>query len=143
MTTAYRFGTFEVRPAERRVLVEGRPATLGARAFDLLVALIAHRDRVVSKDELLELVWPGLVVEENNLQVQVSTLRKILGNQSIATLPGRGYRFTLPIDGEDEEAPSCLLPGFRHNLPGQLNSFVGRERQIAELKEALGNARLV
>jgi non-specific serine/threonine protein kinase len=143
MTTAYRFGTFEVRPAERRVLVEGRPATLGARAFDLLVALIAHRDRVVSKDELLELVWPGLVVEENNLQVQVSTLRKILGNQSIATLPGRGYRFTLPIDGEDESAPSCPLPGFRHNLPGQLNSFVGREREIADLKEALENARLV
>jgi non-specific serine/threonine protein kinase len=142
MTTAYRFGTVEVRPAERRVLVEGRPATLGARAFDLLVALIDHRDRVLTKDELLEKVWPGVVVEENNLQVQVSTLRKILGNQSIATLPGRGYRFTLQVDGE-EEAPSCPLPGFRHNLPGQLNSFVGREREIAELKEALLSARLV
>ena len=84
---SYRFGTIEVRPAERRVLVSGAPATLGARAFDLLVALNENRERVMSKDELLALVWPGLIVEENNLQVQVSTLRKILGNQSISTLP--------------------------------------------------------
>jgi len=138
----YKFGTVEVRPDERQILVEGQPATVGARAFDLLVTLIGHRDRVVSKGELLDLVWPGLVVEENNLQVQVSTLRKILGNQSIATLPGRGYRFTLPIDN-DETGPSCPLPGFAHNLPAQLSTFVGREREISELKEALGNARLV
>jgi hypothetical protein len=72
--------------------------------------------------------------------VQVSTLRKVLGNRSIATLPGRGYRFTLPVDGEEEAGPSCALPGFRHNLPAQLNSFVGREREIAEVKQALMNA---
>src|SRR6187455_1146747 len=102
---SYRFGTVEVRPAERRVLVDGAPATLGARAFDLLVALIENRERVMSKDELMALVWPGVVVEENNLQVQVSTLRKLLGAQAVATLPGRGYRFTLDPDGAPAAAP--------------------------------------
>ena len=136
----YRFGTVEVRPAERQILVEGNPAPVGARAFDLLLALIDARDRVVTKDELLDRVWPGLVVEENNLQVQVSTLRKLLGNRSIVTLPGRGYRFTVPL-ADDAAAPACAFPG--NNLPAQLNSFIGREPQIAQLKEALVNARLV
>ena len=88
MANTYRFGTVEVRPAERQLLVEGRPAALGARAFDVLLALIEHRDRVLGKNELLDMVWPGLVVEENNLQVQVSTLRKVLGAQSVATAVG-------------------------------------------------------
>ena len=81
----------------RQVLIDGQPARLGARAFDLLLVLIEHRDRVVSKNELLDLVWPGLVIEENNLQVHVSALRKLLGPQTIATIPGRGYRFTATI----------------------------------------------
>src|SRR5258706_953989 len=126
---SYRFGTIEVRPAERRVLVDGAPATLGARAFDLLVALIENRERVMSKDELLTLVWPGVVVEENNLQVQVSTLRKLLGPEAVSTLPGRGYRFTLVPDAD---ASSPASPR-RHNLPAPLNSFVGREAEIAEV----------
>jgi DNA-binding winged helix-turn-helix (wHTH) protein len=94
LARSYRFGQVEVKPSERQLLVEGRPAAVGARAFDVLLALIDHRDRVVTKDELLDMVWPGLVVEENNLQVQVSTLRKVLGAQAVATVPGRGYRFT-------------------------------------------------
>ena len=91
------FDAIEIRPAERQVLVGGQPAALGARAFDLLMALYERRERVVAKNELLDLVWPGLVVEENNLQVQVSSLRKVLGPSAIATIPGRGYRFTLPL----------------------------------------------
>ena len=141
MAQSYRFGSVEVRPAERQVLVEGKPAALGARAFDLLLALIDHRDRVVGKNELLDLVWPGVVVEENNLQVQVSTLRKLLGDRAIATIPGRGYRFTLG-DSADT-GPSCPLPSPRHNLPAQLSSFIGREREIERVKELLLNARLV
>ena len=107
MARSYRFGAVEVRPSERQLLVEGKPAAVGARAFDVLIALIDHRDRVVSKNELLDMVWPGLVVEENNLQVQVSTLRKVLGAQSVATVPGRGYRFTL--EPEDELGKGFLL----------------------------------
>ena len=141
MAQTYRFGPVEVRPAERQLLVEGRPAPVGARAFDVLMALIDRRDRVVTKDELFDLVWPGLVVEENNLHVQVSTLRKFLGPASVATIPGRGFRFTLPL--EQADAPSSTLPARNHNLPAQLNSFIGREREIAEVRELFGTARLV
>jgi TolB-like protein len=105
LDAVFKAGGFEVRPAERRVLANGEPVALGARAFDLLLALIEHRDRVVGKDELLALVWPGVVVEENNLTVQVSSLRKVLGNDAITTVAGRGYRFTLPLrDAEDGSA---------------------------------------
>ena len=59
--------------------------------------LITYRDRVLSKNELLDLIWPSLVLEENNLQVHVSALHKLLGPQTIATIPGRGYRFTATL----------------------------------------------
>jgi non-specific serine/threonine protein kinase len=141
VTTCYRFGQVEVRPAERQIVVEGHPASIGARAFDVLMALIDRRDRIVTKDELLDLVWPGLVVEENNLQVQVSTLRKVLGARSVATIPGRGYRFTLTPEMAD--APLCDLAEPRHNLPAQLNRFIGREREIGEVKALFASTRLV
>src|SRR5437016_5025558 len=95
----YRFGRFELSPATRQLLVDRQPAALGARAFDVLHALVERRDRLVTKNELLDLVWPGLVVEENNLQVQISTLRKVLGPQAIATIPGHGYRFAATLEG--------------------------------------------
>ena len=92
-------GRLELRPAERRLFLDGRELVLGSRAFSLLCALVARRERVVNKDELIDEVWPGLVVEENNLQVQVSALRKALGPQAITTLPGLGYRFTFAATG--------------------------------------------
>jgi len=55
---------------------------------------VGHRDRAISKRELVERVWPKLVVQENNLQVQIVVLRKVLGPAAIATIPVRGYRFT-------------------------------------------------
>lgn len=105
MNQRYRFGSSEVRPSERQLLVDGKPVVLGARAFDLLLCLIEHRDRVVSKSEIMELVWPGLVVEENNLSVQVSALRKVLGAQAISTIPARGYRFSMDV------IQACLTDG--------------------------------
>ncbi len=143
MPQCYRFGQVEIRPAERRILIDGLPANVGARAFDLLIALVEHRDSVVSKDELLALVWPGLVVEENNLQVQVSTLRKLLGANALATVAGRGYRFTPKLEDELRDASASTRPPGKNNLPAQLNSFVGREREIGELKELLATTRLV
>lgn len=101
MNNHYFFDRFEVRPAQRLLLVESVPAAIGARAFDVLLCLLAHRDRVVTKSEVLEIVWPGLVVEENNLSVQVSALRKLLGRKAIATIPGRGYRFSFEVRQED------------------------------------------
>lgn len=93
--TAYRFGSFELQPDQRRLLVDGRDATLGSRAFDVLLALAERAGQLVSKNELLDRVWPSVVVEENNLQVHISTLRKLLGARAIATIPGRGYRLAL------------------------------------------------
>jgi DNA-binding winged helix-turn-helix (wHTH) protein len=69
VTTVYRFGGFELQPSQRRLLEDGRPVVLGDRAFDVLLALVERAGQLVSKDEMLGLVWPGLVVEENNLQV--------------------------------------------------------------------------
>lgn len=94
MLQPHRFGRFEVLPAQRQLLVDGQPATLGARAFDLLLYLVEHSGRVVGKEELLAQVWPGVVVEENNLTVQISVLRKVLGAEAIGTVAGRGYQFT-------------------------------------------------
>ena len=141
MSACYRFGRVEVRPAERTILVEGQPAPVGARAFDLLLALIDRRDRVVTKNELLDLVWPGLVVEENNLQVQVSSLRKHLGARIVTTIPGRGYRFTLDPEGEGDATQARTEP--RHNLPAQLNRFIGRKVELDEVKGVLERSRLV
>lgn len=154
------FGRCVIRPAQRDVLLNGVPAKLGARAFDLLIALVERRDRVTSKDDLLDLVWPGLIVEENNLQVHISALRKLLGAQAIATIPGRGYQFTLladsaPPDGERLQAErrrpasvtnTPLTPSpsaYPNNLPRQLTSFIGRENEIVAVEALLARTRLL
>lgn len=112
-----RFGRFEIRAHERRLYVDGQPVPLGNRAFDLLVTLVARRDRMVPKDELINLVWPGLVVEENNLQVQISALRKVLGVNAIVTVPGHGYQFAAaPVAATPAASPSPP-PGAEHAAP--------------------------
>ena len=98
-SSSYRFGTFELQPGERRLLAHGESVTLGPRAFDLLVALVEQAGQLVTKETLFEKVWPKLIVEENNLQVQISALRKILGQEAITTIPGRGYQFNVALAG--------------------------------------------
>jgi TolB-like protein/cytochrome c-type biogenesis protein CcmH/NrfG len=98
VSNGLRFGGFEWSSEQRQLLSEGRPVVIGAKAIDLLTVLIDNRNRVVTKRELLEMAWPGAVVEENNLSVQVSALRKILGDNMIATAAGRGYKWTAPIE---------------------------------------------
>jgi hypothetical protein len=85
-SSSYRFGTFELQPGEHRLLANGEPVALGPRAFDLLVALVERAGQLVTKETLFEKVWPKLIVEENNLQVQISALRKILGQEAITTI---------------------------------------------------------
>lgn len=146
----YRFGNAQLRPQRRQLLVDGLPKHIGARAFDLLLALVERRDRVVRKDELLDTVWPGLVIEENNLQVHISGLRKLLGPQAIATIPGRGYRFTASLQNTDEhEAPQAPAAGVVSearacgNLPATAPALYGREREFAELRAIAAAHRLV
>ncbi|HSV46636.1 MAG TPA: winged helix-turn-helix domain-containing protein [Ramlibacter sp.] len=102
------FGSLRIWPEERKLLVEGVSHRPGARAFDLLLLLVENRDRVVSKAEIFERIWSGLVVEENNLTVQISALRKILGPDVLATFSGRGYRFMPAFAGND--APAAEPP---------------------------------
>jgi TolB-like protein len=78
--------------------------SLGGRALDVLAALTAAAGETVSKNALLDRVWPGLTVEENNLQVQISALRRVLGEGWIVTVPGRGYRLVMPVEKADPAA---------------------------------------
>ncbi|CAN0588067.1 unnamed protein product, partial [Ectocarpus sp. 12 AP-2014] len=97
--------TLSILHDQRVVLLDGEEITLGARAFDVLAYLVEHADRVVSKAELLDAVWAGLMVEESNLTVQIAGLRKALGRETIKTVPGIGYRFTRPDTGPAGAAP--------------------------------------
>ncbi len=94
--SAVRFGAFVLRPARRELWRDGAPVPLGGRAFDLLVTLLAHRDRVMDRAELLDRVWADVAVEPNNLQVQIWSLRQLLGADQIVTVPRRGYRYVGP-----------------------------------------------
>jgi predicted ATPase/DNA-binding winged helix-turn-helix (wHTH) protein len=146
LTQELGFGRFSIRPAERQLLVNGEAAVLGARAFDVLLALAQRRDRVVSKQELLDVVWSGRIVEENNLQVQISTLRRILGAQVIATVPGRGYQFTVATEGERAQArppTAATRDRSNDNLPESTSRLYGRDDDLAALLARLRSHRLV
>jgi DNA-binding winged helix-turn-helix (wHTH) protein len=93
---AIEFGRFRVLLRRRRLLADGLPVELGTRAFDLLVILLEADGALVTKEELFRRVWPGIVVSEGNLKVQISALRNALGpdRNLILTEFGRGYRFT-------------------------------------------------
>ncbi len=148
MTPTLRFGTFLLDAEQRHLLIDGRPAKLGGRAFDVLLALVERRDRAVSKNELFELVWPDVVVEENNLQVHISALRKLLGPQTIATIPGRGYRFMAALDASARDsapvvtslpvAPaSATAPAPPTNLPAHTELLYGRDEEARAVGELL------
>jgi predicted ATPase len=132
----YRFGPFELQLDERRLLKDGVPVVLRSRAFDLLATLIERAGQLVTKDELLDRVWPGVVIEEGSIHVQISALRKVLGAHAIDTVSGQGYRFALPVLIGASDA-------VRHNLPYQLTSFIGREQEIAQLESLVTSNRLV
>ena len=149
-----RFGPsqrFELQPAERRLLVDGQPAALGRRALDLLIALAEQPDHLLTKNELLDRVWPGLVVEEANLQMQVSNLRKLLGGEVIATVPGRGYRFAAVVGSAAPSAASApaLVSALVSALAPALAStttaapraaahrLIGRDHDLARLESLL------
>lgn len=144
MSATYRFANAELLPAQRLLLIDARAVSLGARAFDMLVVLVERAGRLVTKDELLDAVWGKLVVEEGNLHVHMSALRKVLGAQAIATIPGRGYRFCAPIEARDASATTeqALAPA-RPPVPMLLPRLFGRDETIAELIALLHGQRLL
>lgn len=95
----YRFDEFEVDASKRAFLRSGIPVSISPKAFDVLLYLVANPGRVVTKEELLQAVWPDSFVEESNLAQHVSWLRKGLADKSncIVTVPGRGYQFTANV----------------------------------------------
>lgn len=141
---ALRFGRFELRLGQRQLLVEGQPVVLGARAFDILLLLAGRRASVVTKAELFAAAWPGVVVEENNLQVQISALRKVLGADAISTVPGRGYQFTLAAEAPKPEANSAFAASpaviARRRQRGRTTNLVGRDGELATLTAMLTEA---
>ncbi len=148
-TPSLRIGSrFELQPARRRMLVDGAEASLGARAFDLLCALTQRPGELVTKRDLMDLVWPDVVVEENNVQQQVSALRKLLGADVIATIPGRGYRFIAPVEQPAATDPRPVpRPGppdlLKTNLPSVLSPLIGRDDDRRAVVALIDGHRLV
>ena len=98
--TSFEFGPFRLEPAERRLLRHGDPVALPPKAFDLLVVLVEHGDRLLRKEDLMERLWPGTFVEEVNLAQNISAIRRVLGGSReayIQTVAGTGYRFVAPV----------------------------------------------
>ena len=107
ITRGISFAEFELDPVRRRLLRGGEPLAINAKTYDLLIFLVENNGRVVSKDEILESVWVGQFVEEANLPVQVSALRKVLGDKKDAprfliTVPGKGYKFVADVVKPDD-----------------------------------------
>jgi DNA-binding winged helix-turn-helix (wHTH) protein/tetratricopeptide (TPR) repeat protein len=133
----YEFGTFRLDEAERLLTRDGQPVALTDKVFDLLWLFVQNRGRALGKLELMSKLWPDTVVEENNLTVNISTLRKALGESAsehryIQTLARRGYRFVAPVRVAEANVPEgldLLEP-----------TFVGRERELERLAQLLGRA---
>jgi predicted ATPase/DNA-binding winged helix-turn-helix (wHTH) protein len=141
LETGRSFGHIEVLEQQRKLLLNGKPVRVGARAFDTLQALVTRRDRIVMKSELMDAVWPDQAVEENNLVVQIGALRKLLGTEVIATIPGRGYRFVAPTEGAPATVPRAraALAANEDGLP----ALIGREHDIAALDQLAHRHRLI
>jgi DNA-binding winged helix-turn-helix (wHTH) protein len=127
--------TLRTRPGLRVLRADSSEIAITPRAIDLLVALVERAGRVVAKSELFELVWPNVVVEENYIEKQISTLRKLLGTQVIETVPGRGYKFTLrQRDLVTDAVNAALPPG---NLAARLPPLCGRLEDMVALARLL------
>ena len=139
----YEFGSFRLDPVERMLLSEGQVVALSPKALDLLIALVSKAGRVVDKDELMREVWPDTFVEENNLTVNISALRKALGRASsdqryIQTVPRRGYRFVASVRQTAESAP--LAPRGTEAAEADSDVLVGREPEVRILEKFLREA---
>ena len=113
----YEFADFQVDPTQRLLVLSsgGRPLPLSPRAFDALVYFLEHRGQLLEKSTLMEAIWPTVVVEQNNLNQHISTLRRVLGesrdeHRFIVTVPGRGYRFVADVTVRDLSKENLSAP---------------------------------
>src|SRR5215471_8338356 len=151
---SFEFGRFRVLPQRREVLADGRPLELGGRAFDVLLVLIEAHGAVVSKGDLMTRVWPGRIVEDNNLHAQIKALRKAFaGYDVIRTVVGRGYQFTghIRARGSMRGGPAGPEPtsggsdsmAARTNLPAPTADLIGRDDEIGEVIDLVADHRFV
>jgi adenylate cyclase len=141
-SSSFRFGRFLLLPHERQLLNDGCAVWLEPRTLDLLIVLVENAGRLVVKDRLLELVWPGVVVDESNLYVQVSTLRKILGAEAISTVSRQGYRFALEVTRTEPKAPPpsiAVLPFVNRSVDEEDEYFT--DGLVDEIINVLGKIR--
>jgi predicted ATPase/DNA-binding winged helix-turn-helix (wHTH) protein len=145
------FGPFRLAPGERLLTREGAPVELGARALDILIALVSRPNEVISKKELLSHVWPDVTVEEHSLRFHMASLRKALGDgrdgaRYITTLAGRGYCFVASVTRSRDEvaAATPVAADFPHaNLPSRITHMVGRDEDVLRISTRLMHARFV
>jgi predicted ATPase/DNA-binding winged helix-turn-helix (wHTH) protein len=145
------FGPYRLLASQRLLLEGDQPVRLGSRAFDILAALVERAGEVVGKEQLIARAWPKTYVEEANLKIQVSALRRALGdgqggNRYVITVPGRGYNFVAPVrHGEPSRAslPPTVASTAAHNLPFAVTRMIGREEAVAALVSRLSRQRLV
>jgi predicted ATPase/DNA-binding winged helix-turn-helix (wHTH) protein len=144
------FGPFRLVASERLLTKGGVPLELGARALDLLMALVSHPNEVVSKRDLLARVWPDVTVDEASLRFHIASLRKALGEgkegaRYITTLAGRGYCFVAPISRtSDRDNVHAVVADFPPaNLPSRLIRMIGRADDVLMLSNELTTARFV
>ena len=145
------FGPFNLVPSERQLTKGGVRVELSARAYDILVTLSSRPNEVISKNDLIAQVWPGISVEEGSLRFHVAGLRKALGDgkdgaRYISTSSGRGYSFVATISRSSISARSPVEPSasFHHyNLPGRLGVMIDREEDLEKLSVRLNADRFV
>jgi len=147
VTRIFELGPFKLDADAALLTREGTLTPLGPRAIRVLGTLVAHAGGYVPKAKLLDTAWPGVVVEEGNLAVQVAAIRRVLAQAPgaerwIETLPRRGYRFVGPVRELADERPAASDSKLT-NLPEALTSFIGREREMVEVKRLLAGKRLV
>jgi non-specific serine/threonine protein kinase len=156
-TRRYALGAFTLDAEVGVLLHEGQPVALGARGVAVLHALVRHAPQFVSKDLIVDTAWLGLVVEESNLSVQISAIRRALAvvpgaERWLETLPRRGYRYVGPLNqpaqAKEEPLPAPVAgragtEPLRPNLPELLTSFVGRQAELVEVQRRLQQGRLL
>ncbi len=153
-TTSYEFGCFRVDTRERRLLRDGEVVALTPKVFDTLLVLVQNSGHILSKDEVLKLVWPDSAVEEGSIARNISTLRKALGgeipnkHQYVETVPWRGYRFVADVNEVHNQDAGPLIDSiavlpfinesgdstFEYLSDGITESLIGKLAQFPRLK---------
>src|SRR5262249_44309930 len=147
----YRFGGWEIDLARAEMRLNGTPAEIGGRAFEIVETLVGSAGELIDKYDLMNRVWPGAAVEENTLQAQISAIRKALGPDRglLKTIAGRGYRLLgdWVVQQEDVAAEELPAPeparGYATNLTAPPSALIGRKDAEAQLLELLSAYRMV